>query len=144
MARKYTPRRAGARWLKDAPAYVLDCFDDARTVDRYTVLFTGNLLETDGTFDNTFVHGLGMSSAPSHPQGISMWLELKAYEAAAYRYRNHHRRVRWLDLPKNIRRHVEARCAPEEEYKCSSCGREETACNLNPCPAVIADREGRN
>lgn len=25
-------------------------------------------------------------------------------------------------------------------YRCRSCGREESACSADPCPAVIADR----
>lgn len=107
MNHKYIPRRAGKkRWLQNAPEYVLDCFDDPRTCDRYTVLFTANLLVTDGTFAGTFVQGLGMSGAPSHPQGVSQWFELKAHQAADYRYRNHHRRVKWMDLPEHIRAHV--------------------------------------
>ena len=115
--RKYTPRRAGARWLAEAPDYVLDCFDDPRTGDRYTVMFTGSLLETFGeeqTFANVRVQFLGMSGAPTHPQGISMWGELKAHEAAAYRCANHHRRVKWLDLPEEIRRHVQGRAEVTE------------------------------
>ena len=107
--KNYTPRRAGKQWRKDAPDYILDCFDDQGAGERYTVLFTGKLLITDGTFAGTFIQGLGMSGAPSHPQGISMWFELKAHEAAAYRYANHHRRVKWLDLPEDIRRHVQGR-----------------------------------
>ena len=108
----YTPRRASKRWLQDAPEYVLDVFDDKRTCDRYTVMFTNPLIETygkDRTFGNTYIQYLGMSGAPTHPQGISMWGELQAHEAAAYRYRNHHRRIRWNDLPEEIRQHVQAR-----------------------------------
>lgn len=107
--RTYTPRRAGKRWLTDAPEYVMDVFDDKRTADRYTVMFAGSLLISDGTFAGTYVQYLGMSGAPEHPQGISMWGELKAHEAAAYRYRNKHRRIKWDDLPEHIRKHVVAR-----------------------------------
>jgi hypothetical protein len=115
----YTPRRANlTRWLQDAPDYVLDVFDDPRTCDRYTVMFTGRLLEYYGeehTFANTYVQLLDMSGSPSYPQGVSMWGELKAYEAAAYRYSNHHRRIRWNDLPEHIKAHVRARA--EEDYE---------------------------
>ena len=108
--RKYTPRRASKRWLEGAPDYILDCFDDKGAGDRYTVLFAGPLLISDGTFGGTYVQGLGMSGAPSHPQGVSQWFELKAHEAAAYRERVRRReRVRWLDLPEHIRKHVIAR-----------------------------------
>lgn len=116
MAHQYTPRRAGSRWLEGAPDYVLDVFDSRGAGDRYTVLFTGHLLahyppaETR-RYDNTYVQFLGMNDAPTHPQGISMWGELKAYEAAAFRYRCGKQRVRWLDLPEHIRNHVIARAA---------------------------------
>lgn len=109
MPRAYKPRRAGKRWLEAAPEYVLDCFDDPRTCDRYTVLFGGSLL--NGTKDGreVWIDYLGMSGAPTHPQGFSQYGELKPHEAAAYRYANGKRRVRWLDLPENIRAHVIAR-----------------------------------
>ncbi len=100
----YTPRRAGKRWREGAPDYILDCFDDKTEGDRYTVMFTGKLLIRYAR--DVYVQYLGMSGAPEHPQGVSMWGEMKAHEAAAYRYRNGHRRVRWLDLPEHIRKHV--------------------------------------
>ena len=108
--RKYTPRRAGKRWLDGAPEYVLDVFDDnGDYTDRYTVLFGGSLLVSDGTFANTYVQGLGMSDAPAHPQGVSMWIELGAYQAASYRYSNGHHRIKWCELPEHIQRHIVAR-----------------------------------
>lgn len=109
MARRYVPRRASKRWLEGAPNYILDCFDSKNGGERYTILFTGDFLVTDGTFAGTWIQGLGMSDAPSHPQRVSIWFELKAYEAARYRYRCGHDRIKWLDLPENIRKHVIAR-----------------------------------
>lgn len=114
----YTPRRFSKRWSEGAPDYVLDCFDDDRTADRYTVLFCkhlcfhvgdGTYIEGPGEFWNTRVRYLGMSAYPSHPQGVSQWGEMAAIEAMGYRRSNSHRRVRWLDLPENIRQHVVAR-----------------------------------
>ena len=32
----------------------------------------------------------------------------------------------------------------EEIFTCRGCGREESVCSADPCPGVIADREGRN
>lgn len=108
--RTYKPRRAGKRWLQDAPDYILDVLDTkGKTCDRYTILFTGELLTTDGTLAGTIVPYLGMSDAPAHPQGVSMWGELRAYEASSYRYSAGHDRIRWLDLPEHIRAHVIAR-----------------------------------
>lgn len=107
--KRYTPRRAGKKWLKGSPVYVLDCFDSRGNGERYTVLFCGDYLITDGTFAGTFIPGLGMSGAPSHPQGVSQRFELRAYHAAAYRYRENKHRVKWETLPASIRAHVIAR-----------------------------------
>lgn len=117
---KYRPRRFGKRWSEGAPDYVLDCFDDKGDGERYTVMFGGEFIfhttkegpcgEGPDTYANTYVQYLGMNDCPTHPShGISMWGELAAHQAAAYRYRVKHRRVRWLDLPQHIRDHVVAR-----------------------------------
>jgi hypothetical protein len=95
-------RRAGKQWREGAPDYVADCFDNPDYGDRYTVLFKG--LSCDG-----YTAYLGLSSNPTHPQGCSMWGEGRNYEIAAYRYRNGKHRIRWLDLPENVRKHVIAR-----------------------------------
>lgn len=108
--RPYRPRRAGKRWRQDAPDYILDCFDDRSFGERYTVMFVP---EPGQTRRDTFVQGLGMDDSPTHPQGISMWFELPTHGASGYRYRNGHRRVRWLDLPEHIRKHVRARYEQE-------------------------------
>ncbi len=103
---KYKPRHATKRWQEGAPEYVLDVFDNkGKTADRYTVLIGGSL------WDETMlrnVHYLGMSDAPTHPQGVSMWGECPAS------YRPSHQRIKWLDLPENIRKHVIARCTDED------------------------------
>lgn len=121
--RKYTPRKAGKRWLEDAPDYVLDVFDDPRTCDRYTVFFAapffisiedGRTTPLSDRFNNTFVQYLGMSGAPSHPQGFSQWGELDAYRTAGYRRRSQRFRIRWNDLPEDIRAHVRARAESED------------------------------
>ena|SRR6266566_3835313 len=102
--RQYKPRRASLkRWLEGAPDYIIDCFDDPRTIDRYTVIIGGDYLIGDSRAD-MYVPYLGMSDSPS--QGFSQWGELRAWELSGYRYRNGHYRVRWADLPKNIRDHV--------------------------------------
>jgi hypothetical protein len=77
--RTYTPRRANLkRWLEQAPPYILDVFDNkGKTADRYTVFLCGEFLSGD-TYANTHVPYLGMSEAPSHPQGVSMWGEMDA------------------------------------------------------------------
>lgn len=120
MTQRYTPRRANLkRWLEGAPEYVLDVFDNkGKTADRYTVLFTDTLLnhpkgETP-TRANAWIDYLGMSDAPTHPQGVSMWGSLSVPDAAAYRFANGRERIRWLDLPAHIRAHVIARATKDD------------------------------
>ena len=99
---RYQPKRAAARWTKDAPEFVLACYDNGgKTCDRYTVLFGGSQWEP-GMGRTVFY--LGMSGAPTHPQGFSQWGEMPAYNRAACG-----RHIAWLDLPENIRSHVVAR-----------------------------------
>jgi hypothetical protein len=54
-----------------------------------------------------------MSENPSHPQGVSMWSEYPAYQMAIWRTNKRRNRIRWLNLPEYIRKHVIARA---EEY----------------------------
>ena len=103
--RNYKPRRANARWMQDAPEYVLSVHDNkGKTCDRYTVYFGGSLADERGYGPGeTCIQYLGMSDIPTHPQGFSQWGEVKAYQ------RDTRQRIRWLDLPENIRKHVVAR-----------------------------------
>ena len=107
--RKYSPRRAGKRWLEGAPPYVLDCFDHPQFADRFTIWFDGSQAyhsNRDGSggqgpdkYHNTYLTGLGTSEFG----GTSGSLEYAANEVAAYRYVNGKYRVRWLDLPEATR-----------------------------------------
>jgi hypothetical protein len=121
--RKYTPRRANRRWLEGAPEYVLDVFDNkGQSCDRYTVMFCGSELISNGTRRGTFISYLAMSGAPSHPQGVSLTGELAPHKAGAYRYRSSRHRIRWLDLPEHIREHVKARINNANEFVASAEG----------------------
>lgn len=83
---EYTPRRANlSRWLQGAPDYVLDVLDSKGSGDRYTVVFTKAMSSVTGSYAETWVSYLGMSGAPTHPQGVSMWGEMEAYKMAQYR-----------------------------------------------------------
>ena len=109
MTRQYRPRRARSRWLEGAPAEVLDVFDNGgKTADRYTVFFGGPMLIMTGAAadvnpGSVDVPYLGMSETPSHPQGVGMWGELRAYEVANYRYKHGRERIRWADLPDAVK-----------------------------------------
>ena len=105
--RPYKPRRASKKGLEGAPEYVLDCFDHKRG-DRYTILFGGSLFDERLLKDRKVMY-LGLNDAPTHPWfGISMWGEIDAS------YRPSRYRIRWLDLPENVRNHIMKRA--ESEY----------------------------
>lgn len=129
---KYTPRRATQRWLEGAPAHVLDVIADQRErgeeAPGWIILFTGPLLLSydrngaalpagqRGRYADTFVQYLDINRCPTSPNmGVSLWGELSAYNAAQLRYRGKGRRTRWMDLPADIRAHIEARSNPNEE-----------------------------
>ena len=97
--RPYKPRRASKRWLEGAPEYVLDCFDTG-WCDRYAILFGGRLFD-DNLLKDRKILFLGLSDNPEHPAfGYSMWGECDAA------WRPSKWRVRWLDLPENVRNHI--------------------------------------
>jgi len=105
MRGKYTPRRAGKRWLEGAPAYVLDCFDNkGKTADRYTVIFGKEFMVVDDGI--AWLSLLDMSENPFHPQGVGMSGEYKAHEIAAFRYRAKHHRTKWSALPELVQKCV--------------------------------------
>lgn len=104
---KYRPRRASKKWLEGAPEYVLDCFDTG-WCDRYTILFGGSLFDECLLKDRKVMY-LGLNDMPTHPWfGVSMWGEIDAS------YRPSRYRIRWLDLPENVRNHIMKRA--ESEY----------------------------
>ena len=96
--RKYSPRRASKRWLEGAPAFVLDCFDHPQYADRWTVLYCGPDNEIRDDRGNV-THIFGMS----HGYDCGGSIEFKRWDAVNYRYRNKHRRIRWLDIPADMR-----------------------------------------
>lgn len=99
---RYQPKRSRKQWTESAPEYVLACYDNGgKTCDRYTVLFGGSLW--DASLGRN-VQYLGMSGAPTHPQGFSQWGEMPSNNRASCG-----KHVRWLDLPENIRSHAIAR-----------------------------------
>jgi len=97
-ARPYRPRRAPARFLVDAPAYVLDCFDHPEYADRYEALLIGPLNEAQDTHGNVIRIG-----GISHNEYCGGSFEMKAHEATLYRAANRRRRIRWLDIPEKVR-----------------------------------------
>ena len=96
---QYQPKRSRAKFSEGAPAYVLACYDNGgKTCDRYTVLFGAPYWTPDM---GRQVPYLGMSGAPTHPQGFSMWVDLNAFDRSGCG-----KHIRWLDLPEHIRAHV--------------------------------------
>lgn len=107
MARKYTPRRAGKRWLEGAPPYILDViWEQGRnaTADCITVLLTGDMLLGDGTYPGTHVQFIGLDTL-----GRGYWGELTAHQTAAFRYHRGRHRVTWASLPDVVKREARYR-----------------------------------
>ena len=109
--RRYTPRRASKRWLdEDCPAGVLAIFDHPKFADRYTVFYT-DAVEVHGEI---WVGYRGMSEMPSHPQGVGMYNEMKAYQVSIYRTLNYHRSCKWSSLPEKVKDCVRRDLTPDQ------------------------------
>lgn len=109
----YRPRRSSARWLVDAPEYILAVYDfGPKANDRYTVLFGGSLLDPT-LLKVRKVHMLGFNEVPTSPNmGVSMWGEIDAGARV-----NCGKHIRWLDLPEHLRKHVIARATYNPDVK---------------------------
>lgn len=90
-------KRATARWLVGAPEYVLACYCHPQFADCYTVVYGGPMQER--THGRDWLHGL----STSENGGASGSFEFKLHEFSAYRRANHHRLIRWCDLPQAVR-----------------------------------------
>lgn len=99
----YRPRRASKRWLEGAPEYILSVHDAGeKYCERYTVCFGGSLWSPNM---GRKVAYLGLSENPTAPMGgVSMWGEIESHNRDAAG-----KKIRWLDLPEHIRKHVVAR-----------------------------------
>lgn len=111
MGKRYTPRRASKRWLDgDCPDGVLAIFDHPKFADRYTVIYAEPVCGS--TYADMRLGYRAMSANPRHPQGIGMYGDFSAHEAAQYRYANRHRACRWSDLPPEVQKLVRADLTP--------------------------------
>lgn len=102
--RKYTPRRANvARWLQDAPEYVLDCFDDSKRYpnDGITVILGKQFMEWCEHRGTHYLSCICMNRSGHYASD-----QMAAHTAAAFRYSNGRHRVRWNDLPEAVRQSV--------------------------------------
>ena len=103
MRKKYRPRRANKKWMQDAPKYVLSVHDDPTFSDRYTIYFVPEPESYSCLADCRILY-LGCNECPAHPaMGISIFGEVEAIN------RQTNKRIKWLDLPENIRKHVISR-----------------------------------
>ena len=107
MRNPYRPRRANKRWMKDAPDYILSVHDHPNFVDRYTIYFVPNTNDYTNRADCDILY-LACNDSPTHPQGFSMFGAVNATQ----RQLDH--RVKWLDLPENVRKHVMERYTRED------------------------------
>lgn len=75
---------------------IYDVGDDSYA-DRYTVLFSKKSFPD--VSNPKYVMSLGMSSSPTHPQGVSQWGEALPGSHLG-------KKIKWSDLPDNVRKHV--------------------------------------
>jgi hypothetical protein len=103
MSRLYKPRRQSSRWLDgDCPKGVLAIYDNrGQTADRYTVFYADPVAGT--TYTDMYLGYRNMSENPFHPQGVGIYGELLAHQAASFRYSQRHRACKWTDLPERVR-----------------------------------------
>jgi hypothetical protein len=77
------------------------CYDDGKSIDRYTVVYLDQPETRPGTFA-----AVGMSGLPFHPQGIGQ-------HCTAMPGRHLGKRIKFQDLPEDCRRLVEQDLKPE-------------------------------
>ncbi len=100
----YRPRRAGKRWMEDAPEYILDVF---RFPHTWIVLLGGTMLDPE-LLEARKVYCLELNECPTSPNmGVSLSGEWNTW------FRPSWRRIKWLDLPEEVRRHICARVEAE-------------------------------
>lgn len=98
----YTPRRQSSRWLDgDCPSGVLAIYDNPKYADRYTVIYKEPVSGT--TYADMWLGYRSMSENPCHPQGIGLYCEMQAWQAANYRYMSRHHACKWSDLPQAVK-----------------------------------------
>jgi len=102
MRAAYRPRRATKRWTEGAPDYILDVFREYGMEGStfYTVLLGGRFLDPALLRDRK-VHELDVWAVATGTIFVE-WTERKASERPA------HRRIKWLDVPANVRVFVES------------------------------------
>jgi hypothetical protein len=112
--RAYRPRRQSKAWLdSDCPAGVLAIYDSGPNLfaDRFTVFFTELI---DGGNGEKWLGYRSMSESPCHPQGVGLYCEMRAHEAAAFRNRNSKRAATWSSLPEEVKKLIRRDLAQEE------------------------------
>lgn len=116
MNRKYSPRRQSRRWLdSDCPSGVLAIYDNkGKSADRYTVFYAEPI--SGDTFADIWIGYRAMSENPFDPQGVGLYCEMRAYQAADYRYRVKHQACRWSDLPERVKE-----CVRQDLQESASC-----------------------
>lgn len=89
-----------------------------KTVDRFSVLFEDmdvyDGISTTPTKPRPYGprQGLYLSENPSHPQGVSIWDEIRPPQT--YGTGSRHRRIPFTSLPKNVQEHVIRRATEDE------------------------------
>lgn len=101
---KYQPKRSTKRWLEGAPAPLLAVYDSGpnKGADRYLALYGAPLWTPEM---KRTVPARAMSENPFHPQGIGLFIEVNAGDRHVFG-----KKVRFVDLPEQVRRCIEQDC----------------------------------
>jgi len=99
MNKKYLERKE--RLLPNGKPRYIRCYDDEKSGDRYTVVFTGNY--THNTAGEHWY--LGMSSNPFHPQGIGQH-GTSQFQIDRPLYTHLGKKIKFDDLPDNCQKLV--------------------------------------
>lgn len=86
---------------ENCPDQIQDIFDEGENsyADRYTVFFTS--IEEYAGMD--YIGYRCMCSNPCHPLGIGTFNQMKTHEYSSYRDRKRAKRIKWSDLPDNVK-----------------------------------------
>lgn len=99
------PRRARARWLEGAPDYIIDCIY-TKSYCEWVVLLKWPNHDPDYYQRRGLIPILCVNDCPESPNmGVSMFDECHKDWRAKTKDR-----VRWLDIPEHVRKHIIRRC----------------------------------
>ena len=96
-------RPAPRRWLEGAPDYVIDVYAHPAFFARYSVILSSEDMRWCDYRDDWLIPSLALSIDPEDPRGVNQWCWDTLRDLRVWRWANRRRRIRWADLPENVR-----------------------------------------